>query len=105
MTTVVALVLVGAASMAFRLAPLLGASRLPEQAARTAGWAGLGVLVAITVRAVLHHDAPGVDVPVAVAAVAVGCGLLQAHRGRSIPVVLLSGAAVYTAATVVTRAL
>lgn len=95
MTTVIALVLVGAGSLAFRLLPLLGAARVPEAVSRAATWAGLSVLVAVTVRGVLHHQDGSIPWPVAVALVSVGLGLAVAARGRSTLVVLGVGAGTY----------
>jgi branched-subunit amino acid transport protein len=103
MTTVVALVLVSAGSLLYRLVPLLGAGRVPEQVSRAAGLAGLAMLVAITVRGVLHHEDGTVPASAALAAVAVAAGLLASYRGRSIPVVLLVGSAVYTGGALVLR--
>jgi branched-subunit amino acid transport protein len=105
MTTVVALVLVSAGSLVYRLVPLLGAGRVPEQVSRAAGLAGLAMLVAITVRGVLHHQDATVTAPVALAAVAVAAGLLVSYRGRSIPVVLVVGSAIYTGGALLLRLL
>jgi hypothetical protein len=41
MTTVVALLLVGVGSVAYRMLPLLGAARVPEAVSTAAGWAGI----------------------------------------------------------------
>jgi branched-subunit amino acid transport protein len=94
-TTVLALVLVGLGSLAYRSLPLLGASRLPEQVSRTAGWAGIAVLAAVTVRGVLNHRDDSIPWAVPVAVVSVALGLLLALRGRPVPVVLAVGAATY----------
>lgn len=98
MTVLMAVLVVGGGSLLFRLAPLLGAERLPDGLARAAGWAGLSVLAALTARSVVtHQDAtlPQVTPAPLVAAVAVGLGLFLAHRGRSVLVALASGAAAY----------
>ena len=95
MTTVIALALVGAGSLAFRLLPLLGAARVPETVSRSASWAGLSVLVAVTVRGVLHHQDASIPWPVLVALVSVVLGLAAAARGRSTLVVLGIGAGSY----------
>lgn len=95
MTTVLALVAVGVGSLLFRVLPLLGAARLPDQAARIAGWAGTSVLAAITVRSVLHHEDGSVAAAPAVAAVSVGVGLFLAWRGRSVVTVLVAAVACY----------
>jgi branched-subunit amino acid transport protein len=95
MTVLLAVLVVGTGSLVFRLAPLLGAHRLPDRLARVAGWAGLAVLAAITVRAVaLHRDAAFSGAPV-LAAIAVGTGLTLAYLGRSVLVSVSSGAATY----------
>lgn len=94
-TAVVALLLVGLGSIAFRLLPLLGAARVPEGLSRTAGWAGLSVLTAVTVRGVLHHEDGSVPWAVPLAAVSVGLALVVAARGRPALVVLAVGASTY----------
>ena len=95
MTVLLAVLAVGAGSLVFRLLPLLGAHRLPDRLARIAGWAGLAVLSAITVRAVaLHRDSAVPGAPL-LAALSVGAGLALAYRGRSVLVSVASGAATY----------
>ncbi len=96
-TTLVALLLVGAGSLAFRMLPLLGAARVPERLSTVAGWAGLSVLVAVTVRGVLHHEDPSVPWAVPLALVSVGLALALAARGRPPLVVLIVGATTYLA--------
>jgi branched-subunit amino acid transport protein len=95
MTTLVALLAVGLGSLAYRALPLLGADRVPEGVSRAAGWAGLSVLVAVTVRGVLRHEDPATPGSVVVAVLAVGLGLLLAARRRPMLVVLLAGAGTY----------
>jgi branched-subunit amino acid transport protein len=95
MTTVVALVLVGAGSLAYRLLPLLGAARVPAAVSQAAGWAGLSVLLAISVRGVLHHEDPSIPGATAVAAVSVAIGLVLVLRGRPMLVALGAGAGSY----------
>ncbi len=95
MTVVLAVLVVGAGSMLFRLAPLLGAARLPDRLTRVAGWVGLSVLAAMTVRAVLGHHDPGVPDARLLAAVSVGAGLFLAFRGRSLLFSVAAGAASY----------
>ena len=95
MTTVIALVLVGAGSVAYRLLPLLGASRVPEEVSKVAGWAGVSVLATVTVRGVLNHHDDGIPWAVPVAVVSVGLGLAVAARGRPPLVVLGVGAGTY----------
>lgn len=95
MTVLLAVLTVGAGSLLFRLVPLLGARRLPDWLTRVAGWAGLSVLTAITVRAVAGHQDPAVPAAPLLAAVAVGAGLYLAFRGRSVLVAVSAGAACY----------
>ena len=95
MSVVVAVLAVGAGSLLFRLLPLLGANRLPDQVTRVAGWAGLSVLAAITVRAVVTFDDPAVSGAPLVAALAVGAGLYLAFRGRSPLLAVAAGAGCY----------
>jgi branched-subunit amino acid transport protein len=97
MTTVLALLLVGIGSLAYRSLPLLGASRLPDHVTRTAGWAGVAVLAAVTVRGVLNHRDDSIPWALPVAVVSIGLGLLLAARGRPVPVVLAVGAVTYLA--------
>jgi branched-subunit amino acid transport protein len=96
-TTIVTLGLVSLGSVIFRLAPLLGAARVPELVARIAGWAGVSVLTAITVRRVLQHQDATTPAAGLVAAVAVGFGLLLALRGRSVLTVLVATIVCYSA--------
>jgi branched-subunit amino acid transport protein len=98
MTVLLAVGVVGLGSLMLRLTPILGSERLPEGVARAAGHAGLAVLAALVVRSVVTHQDPSLTGPVAaplVAAVAVGVGLLLAHRGRSVLTTLAVGAATY----------
>lgn len=97
MTTVVALAIVGAGSLAYRLLPLLGAARVPESVSRAASWAGLSVLAAVTVRGVLHHQDGSIPWPVPVAVVSVALALVVAARGRHLLLVLTAGAGSYLA--------
>jgi branched-subunit amino acid transport protein len=98
MSVLLAVAAVGLGSLALRLVPLLGAERLPDRLARTATWAGVSVLAAITVRSVVTHEdaALPADVPAPlVAAVAVGLGLWVAARGRPVLISVATGAAAY----------
>ena len=101
MTTLVALLLVGAGSFTYRLLPLLGAARVPEAVSRVAGWAGVSVLAAVTVRGVLHHHDRSIPWAVPVAVVALAVALAVAVRGRGILVVLGAGAGTYVALSTV----
>jgi branched-subunit amino acid transport protein len=103
MTTILTLVVVSLGSLAFRLAPLLGAGRIPDPVARVAGWAGVSVLVAIAVRSVLHHQDTTTPSATLVAAVSVACGLVLAMRGRSILVVLVAAVVSYSALALLLR--
>lgn len=95
--------LVGLGSVLFRLAPLLGAERLPDGLTRVAGWAGLAVLTALTVRGVLHHEDPSVPAAPVIAALSVGCGLLLAFRGRPLLAAVGAGASAYLLLSALTR--
>ena len=105
MTVLLAVLAVGAGSLLFRLAPLLGAERLSDRVTRLAGWAGLSVLAAITVRAVVLHDDPSVSWAPLLAALSVGAGLVLAFRGRSQLVAVAAGAASYLVLAAVLSAL
>jgi branched-subunit amino acid transport protein len=105
MTVLLAVMAVGVGSLVLRLMPLLGAHRLPDKLARVAGWAGLSVLAAITVRAVALHRNSEVSGAPLVAAISVGAGLALAHRGRSVLVSVASGAATYLSLTAVLAAI
>ncbi len=97
MTVLLAVLVVGIGSFALRAAPLLGARHLPDRLTEAAGWAGLAVIAAITVRAVLrHHDTATPGAPL-VAAVAVAAGLWLAFRGRSVLLAVAVGCAAYVA--------
>lgn len=95
MTTVIALLLVGVGSVAYRLLPLLGAARVPEELSKVAGWAGVSVLATVAVRGVLHHHDESIPWAVPVALVSVGLGLTVAARGRPPLAVLGVGAGAY----------
>ena len=95
MSVLLAVVAVGGGSLLFRLVPLLGARRLPDRLTRVAGWAGLSVLTAITVRAVAAHRDPAVPAAPLLAAVCVGAGLYLAFRGRSLLLAAVAGAGCY----------
>jgi len=97
MTTVVALLLVGAGSLAFRALPLLGATRLPGAMSTVAGWAGVSVLTAVSVRGVLDHRDNSIPWAVPVAVISTAVALVVASRGRGMLVVLGVGAGTYVA--------
>jgi branched-subunit amino acid transport protein len=95
MTVLIAVLVVGAGSLLFRGAPLLGARHLPDSVTNAAGLAGLAVIAALTVRAVLHHEDAAVTAAPLVAAVSLGVGLLLSYRGRSVLVAVAAGLATY----------
>jgi branched-subunit amino acid transport protein AzlD len=95
MSVLIAVALVGAGSLVFRLAPLLGARRIPDRLTVLAGWAALSVLVAMIVRGVLDHQDPTVPGAGWVAAVSVGLGLVLAFRGRSALLAVVAGGSTY----------
>lgn len=95
MTTVLALLVVGAGSIAYRLVPLLGAARVPEALSRVATWAGLSVVAAVTVRRVLAQQDDSIPWPAGIAAISVALGLVLAARGRPMLLVLAVGAGTY----------
>jgi branched-subunit amino acid transport protein len=96
-TVLAAVAVVGAGSLLFRLGPLLGAERLPDGLSRAAGWAGLAVLAAITVRTVVNHRDAEVPAAPVLAAAAVTAGLYLAVRGRPLLISMTVGAASYLA--------
>ena len=95
MSVLIAILVVGLGSLFFRAVPLVGAHRLPVRLAEAAGFAGLAVIAAITVRSVLHHQDAGIPAAPLVAALAVGIGLLLAFRGHSVPLAVGAGLASY----------
>ena len=101
MSVVIAVLVVGLGSLLFRAVPLVGAHRLPVRLAEAAGFAGVAVIAAITVRTVLHHQDGGVPAAPLAAALAVGVGLLLAFRGRPVPVAVGAGLASYLLLTAV----
>lgn len=99
MTVLLAVLVVGAGSLAFRLGPLLGADRLPAGLTRLAGWAGVSMLAAVTVRTVLHHENPSLPAAPLLGAAAVAVCLLLTARGVSLLLAVAAGGATYLAAT------
>ena len=95
MSVLVAVLVVGAGSLAFRAVPLLGARHLPDALTNAAGLGGLAVIAALTTRAVLHHEDTAVPAAPFLAAVSIGVGLLLAFRGRSVAVAVAAGLATY----------
>jgi hypothetical protein len=107
MTVLIAVLVVGLGSLAFRLGPLLGAERLPDAVTRVAGWAGLSVLAAVVVRTVLRHADPalassvltgvpaGLPVAPLLGSAAVAVCLLLTARGRGLLVSVTAGGLTY----------
>lgn len=97
-----AIMLVALGSYTLRVVPLLLGERmrLSERADMTLRHAAVGAMTALLVLAVLHvgGDTLGQGTLAASAGVAVASGV--ALRGRSMPIVLLCGAAGYGAATI-----
>ena len=95
MNVVLAVAAVGAASLAFRLVPLLTGRQIPSGLARAAGWAGLSVIAGITVRSTLLLEDPGVPLAPVAGLLAVLVGLLLAFRGGSVLLAVGAGCASY----------
>jgi branched-subunit amino acid transport protein len=95
MSVLLAVAIVGVASLVFRLAPLLGARRIPDRATVVAGWAAQSLMAAMIVRSVLDHRDPAVPGAAAVAVVSMGLGLVLAFRGRSALIAVVVGGASY----------
>lgn len=95
MTVLWAVLGVGAGSLLFRLVPLASPRRLPEQLSRVAGWTGLAVIAALSVRAVLQLDDASAPAARLVAALSVTAGLVLAYRGRSVLVAVGVGGSTY----------
>lgn len=95
MTVLWAVLGVGIGSLLFRLVPLAGPGGLPEQLSRVAGWTGLAVIAALSVRTVLQLDDASVPAARLVAAVSVAAGLVLAYRGKSVLVAVGVGGATY----------
>ena len=98
MTVLLAVLVVGAGSLAFRLGPLLGADRLPAAVTRVAGWAGVSMLAAVTVRSVLRHEDPTLTAAPVLGTAAVAVCLLLTARGASLLLAVAAGGATYVAA-------
>ena len=99
MTVMIAVLVVGAGSLLLRSVPLLGARRLPDRVAAHAEHAGLAVLTALIVRAVVLHRNPDVSGAPLVALVSTTAGLVVAYRGRSVLVAVTTGAVSYLVLT------
>ena len=101
MTVLLAVTVVGAASLLFRLAPLLGAHLMPDNVSRVAAYAGMAVLAGLVVRAVLGHDDPAVTAApdALVAAASLAPALYLAWRGRSALLSVAAAASTYLVLT------
>jgi branched-subunit amino acid transport protein AzlD len=97
MSVLIAVLVVGVGSLVFRVVPLLAAHWIPDRLTAVAGWGGLGVLAAITVRAVLNHQDAAVPAAPVVAAVSLGVGFLLAFRGKSVLISVGAGGLTYVA--------
>jgi branched-subunit amino acid transport protein len=99
MTVMLAVLVAGTGSLVLRVLPLLGARRLPDRVAAYAEQAGIAVLAAFVVRAVVLHRNDAVPGAPLVALVSTAAGLFVAHRGRSVLTSVVIGAATYLAVT------
>ena len=95
MTGLLAVLVVGAGSLAFGLLPLLGANLLPPAMPRLAGRVGVAVLTALIVRTVLLHQDPGIPPAPLLAGLSVGLGLTLAFRGHPVLLSVAAGVASY----------
>ena len=95
MNVLLAILAVGAGSLAFRLVPLLTGRQIPMALARGASWAGLSVIAGITVRSTLLLEDPGVPLAPVAGLVAVSIGFVLAFRGRSVLLAVAAGCASY----------
>ena len=95
MNVVLAVLVVGAGSLAFRVVPLVTGRQVPTILARGASWAGLSVIAGITVRSTLLLKDPGVPLAPVAALLAVTVGFVLASRGRSVLVAVGAGCASY----------
>jgi hypothetical protein len=92
---VLAVLVVSAGSALYRLVPLLSTRQLPVSVTRAATWAGLAVIVGLSVRVLIGHENAAVPLAPLVAAVSVLVGLGLAVQGRSVLLSVGSGAATY----------
>ena len=99
MTVLIAVLVVGTGSLLLRVVPLLGARRMPDRVATYAEQAGVAVLAAIVVRAVVLHRNDEVSGAPIVALLATTAGLVVAYKGRSVLAAVMAGAATYLAIT------
>jgi branched-subunit amino acid transport protein len=97
MTVAIAVLAVALGSLLFRAFPLLAARCLPDRLAAHAEHAGVAVLTALIVRAVVLHRDPDLAAAPLVALVATTAGLVVAYRGRSLLLAVTTGAVTYVA--------
>lgn len=95
MNVVLAVLAVGAGSMAFRVVPLITGRQVPPALARAASWAGLAVIAGISVRTTLLLRDPATPLAPVVAVLSVAVGFVLALRGRSVLVAVGAGCASY----------
>ncbi len=95
MNVVLAVLAVGASSLAFRFVPLLTGRQIRVALARGATWAGLAVIAGITVRSTLLLRDPAAPLAPVIAPLAVTVGFVLAFRGRSVLVAVGAGCASY----------
>lgn len=100
MNTLLAVVVVGLGSLAFRMVPLLTGRQVPADLARGAGWAGMSVIAGITVRSVVALHDPSLPLAPLVGTLAVAVGLVLAFRGRSVLLAVAAGCATYVVVAV-----
>lgn len=95
MTLLAAVAIVAAGSLLLRAVPLLTARHVPERLADAAGWAGLGVIAAMTVRGLLGPS-PGCGLVTQLPALlAAGVGVLLAVRRVPTLIAVASGLGTY----------
>ena len=99
MNVLLAVLVVGTGSLLLRVVPLLFTRRLPERVAAYAEHAGVAVLAAIVVRAVVLHQNPDLPGAPLVALTATAAGLVVAYTGRSILLAIATGGLTYVAIT------
>lgn len=99
MSTWIAVLGVGLGSFALRFAPLVLGARVTESDAvqRSADLAGTAALAALVTTALRSHGTGGGLGELVAVAAAAAVGAALAHRGRSMPVVLIAGMAAYWA--------
>jgi branched-subunit amino acid transport protein len=107
MTLWVAILLVGLGSYAFRVVPfLLGRSvQMSERTSDALRHAAVGAMTAMLATGVADLSRDLTPLSVLAAVLAVGVSIVVAFAGRSMPVVVVSGAATYGVSTLVVTAI